>query len=183
MWVQSLTQEDPLEEGMATHSSVPAGGILWTEEPGGPQSMGSQSVGHDRAVEHTHRRSPHMAQIPETLTIPKRGGIWSFQKGTRLLLAIVHTEFGKDAMQPLRLPYILRLILRMHTVEEFLKLPLKCGIVDYVRYRGLCKVLRTDVTEDSPGGSVVKTSPSNARGVSSIPGRGAKIAHAFQPRN
>ena len=47
MWVQSLTQEDPLEEGMATHSSVPAGGILWTEEPGGPQSMGSQSVGHD----------------------------------------------------------------------------------------------------------------------------------------
>ena len=46
-WVRSLTQEDPLEEGMATHSSVPAGRILWTEEPGGPQSMGSQSVGHD----------------------------------------------------------------------------------------------------------------------------------------
>ena len=47
MWVQSLTQEDPLEEGMATHSSVPAGRILWTEEPGRLQSMGSQSVGHD----------------------------------------------------------------------------------------------------------------------------------------
>ena len=47
MWVQSLTQEDPLDEGMVTHSSVPARRILWTEEPGGPQSMGSQSVGHD----------------------------------------------------------------------------------------------------------------------------------------
>ena len=35
MWVQSLDQEDPLEEGMATHSSVLAWRILWTEEPGG----------------------------------------------------------------------------------------------------------------------------------------------------
>ena len=45
-WVQSLGQEDPLEEEMATHSS-----IAWKtpriEEPGGIQSMGSQSVGHD----------------------------------------------------------------------------------------------------------------------------------------
>ena len=35
MWVQSLGQEDPLEEGMATHSSVLAWRISWTEEPGG----------------------------------------------------------------------------------------------------------------------------------------------------
>ena len=40
-------QEDPLEEGMATHSSVLAWRIPWTEEPGGLQSMGSQRVGHD----------------------------------------------------------------------------------------------------------------------------------------
>ena len=45
--VQSLGQEDPLEEGMATHSSILAWKILWTEEPGGLQSMGSQRVEHD----------------------------------------------------------------------------------------------------------------------------------------
>ena len=43
--VQSLGQEDPLEEGMATHSSVLAWRIPWTEGPG-PQSVGSQRVGH-----------------------------------------------------------------------------------------------------------------------------------------
>ena len=46
-WVQSLGQEDPLEEEMATHSSIPAWRIPWTEEPGGLQSMGSQRVGHN----------------------------------------------------------------------------------------------------------------------------------------
>ena len=42
--VQSLDQEDPLEKGMATHSSILAWRIPWTEEPGGLQSMGSQRV-------------------------------------------------------------------------------------------------------------------------------------------
>ena len=46
-FVQSLSREDPLEEGMATHSSILAWRILWTEEPGGLQSMGSQRAGHD----------------------------------------------------------------------------------------------------------------------------------------
>ena len=45
--VQSLGQEDPLEKGMATHSSSLAWRIPWTEEPGGLQSMGSQRVGLD----------------------------------------------------------------------------------------------------------------------------------------
>ena len=45
--VQSLGQEEPLEEGMAAHSSVLAWRGPWTEEPGGLQSMGSQRVGHD----------------------------------------------------------------------------------------------------------------------------------------
>ena len=45
--VQFLGQEDPLEEGMATHSSILAWGIPWIEEPGGPQSMGLQRVRHD----------------------------------------------------------------------------------------------------------------------------------------
>ena len=47
MWVPSLGQEDALEEGMATHSSILAWRIPWTEEPGGLQSVGSQRVGHD----------------------------------------------------------------------------------------------------------------------------------------
>ena len=45
--VQSLGPGDPLEEEMATHSSILAGKIPWTEEPGWLQSMGSQRVGHD----------------------------------------------------------------------------------------------------------------------------------------
>ena len=45
-WVQSLDREDPLEEGMATHSRILAWRIPWTEKPGGLQSMGSQRVGH-----------------------------------------------------------------------------------------------------------------------------------------
>ena len=42
--VQFLGWEDPLEEGMATHSSILAWRISWTEEPGGLQSMGSQRL-------------------------------------------------------------------------------------------------------------------------------------------
>ena len=47
MWVLSLDWEDPLEEGMATHSSVLAWRIPWTEEPGGLQSVESQRIGHE----------------------------------------------------------------------------------------------------------------------------------------
>ena len=46
-WVQSLGGEDPLEKEMATHSSILAWKIPWTEEPGWLLSMGSQRVGHD----------------------------------------------------------------------------------------------------------------------------------------
>ena len=46
-WVQSLGQDEPLEEGTATHSSILAWRIPWTEEPGGLQPMGSQRAGHN----------------------------------------------------------------------------------------------------------------------------------------
>ena len=49
-WVRSLGQEAPLEEGMATHSSILAWRIPWKEEPGGLQSTESQRVGHDWAT-------------------------------------------------------------------------------------------------------------------------------------
>ena len=47
MQAQSLGQKNPLEEKMATYSSILAWKILWTKEPGELQSMGSQKVGHD----------------------------------------------------------------------------------------------------------------------------------------
>ena len=56
MWVPSLGQEDPLEEGMVTHSSILAWRIPWTEECGRLQSMGSQRFGHDLATEQQQRK-------------------------------------------------------------------------------------------------------------------------------
>jgi len=55
--VQSLGLEDPLEEEMATHSSILTWEIQWTEEPGGLQSMGWQRIRHNLATEHTHMHS------------------------------------------------------------------------------------------------------------------------------
>ena len=46
-----MGQEDPLEEGVATHSSILAWRIPWTEEPGGIQAMGLQRVGYNKAIE------------------------------------------------------------------------------------------------------------------------------------
>ena len=57
MQVRSLDQEDLLEEEMATHSSILAWEIPWTEEPGGLQSMGLQRVGHNLAIEHARRNT------------------------------------------------------------------------------------------------------------------------------
>ena len=56
MWVKSLGQEDPLEKETATHSSILAWKIPWTEEPGGLQSIGSQIDTTERmhARAHTH---------------------------------------------------------------------------------------------------------------------------------
>ena len=51
--VQSMGWEDPLEKGMATHSSILAWTIPWTEEPGGLQFMWLQRVGHNEATKRT----------------------------------------------------------------------------------------------------------------------------------
>ena len=53
-WIQSLGQEDPLEKEMATHSSILAWKVPWTEVPGRLQSSGLQRVRHDWATEHTY---------------------------------------------------------------------------------------------------------------------------------
>ena len=57
IWVRSLGQENPLEKEMATHSSILAWKIPWTEGPGGLQSMGSQRVGHSLVTKQQQRVS------------------------------------------------------------------------------------------------------------------------------
>ena len=72
MWetqVRSLSQEDPLEEGMATHCSALAWRIPWKEEPGGLQSLGSQRVRHNRVTKHTHTHTG--IQAPERADEPR----------------------------------------------------------------------------------------------------------------
>ena len=70
-WVRSLSQEGPLEEGLATHSSVLAWRIWWTEEPGRLQSTGLKRVGYDWGdLAHTHnmttlQQTSQRSQAPE----------------------------------------------------------------------------------------------------------------------
>ena len=64
MWARSLGWEDPLEKKMATHSSILAWKIPWTEEPGGLQSVGPRRVCHDEAHTHGYIPIPQHHQIP-----------------------------------------------------------------------------------------------------------------------
>ena len=75
--VRSLGREDPLEKGTATHSSILAWRIPWTEEPGGLQSMGWQRVGHDWVTKHSTCFSVHgilPARILELVDMPSSRG-------------------------------------------------------------------------------------------------------------
>ena len=65
MWVQSLGQEGPLEEEMASHSSTLAWGIPWTEEPGGLYSMGLLRIRHHGSnLSCMHARTHRNEQMP-----------------------------------------------------------------------------------------------------------------------
>ena len=84
--VQFLGGEDPLEKGMATHSSILAWGILWTEEPGGLQSMGSQRIRHDWVTNTETEHRPWQwkcqvltAGIPERLFFKKETKLFPFE--------------------------------------------------------------------------------------------------------
>jgi len=68
-WVQSLGWEDHLEKEMTTLSSIFAQRIPWTEEPGGPQSMGLQRVGHRGATKHNIVKS-NLKKRPCHLFLP-----------------------------------------------------------------------------------------------------------------
>ena len=78
-WVQSLGWEDPLEKEKATHSSIFAWRIPWTEEPGGLLSMGSHRVGHDWATKHKHNEGNQREKAEKkvsTLGKLKRNRSW-----------------------------------------------------------------------------------------------------------
>ena len=83
MRVQSLAWEDPLEQEMATCSSILAWKIPWTEKPGGLQSMGLQRVGHDRACctrayTHTHTIFSYVKKKNEQNSMGASGWFSSF---------------------------------------------------------------------------------------------------------
>ena len=73
--VRSLDWEDPLEKGMAKHFSIPAWRILWTEEPGRLQSMGSQRVRQDRAS-NTHFLWKDYDRVHNQDILPQNTAIW-----------------------------------------------------------------------------------------------------------
>ena len=82
MRVQSLGQEDPLEKGMATHSSVLAWRIPRTEQPGGLQSMGLQRIRHDLATKQQQQCTtlpPNMTQQKESERVGEPSESWSFE--------------------------------------------------------------------------------------------------------
>ena len=97
MRVQSLCQEDPLEGGMTTHSSILAWRISWTEEPGGLQSIGSLRVGHNWS---------DLARTYSWRSCQRRGGPWPWHAmgDPRLLLSPLLTPVLADFLGVLSLP-------------------------------------------------------------------------------
>ena len=71
-WVRNLSWEDPLEEGMATHSSILAWSIPWTEEPGGLESIGLQRVRHDWVASSAQH---HGTIAPTTISVMREKDI------------------------------------------------------------------------------------------------------------
>ena len=76
-WVRSLGQEDPLEKGMATHSSILAWRIQWMEEPGRLQSMGSQRVRHNCAANTLHQKDKGSWKSTHSIAQFMRIRVWS----------------------------------------------------------------------------------------------------------
>ena len=95
-WVWSSGREDPLEKGMATHSSILAWRIPWTEEPVGLQSMGSQRDWHDWAT-NTFRHEGSVVGV-HRLSCPVACGIFPGQESN--LLAGWFSTSGRQGKSP-----------------------------------------------------------------------------------
>ena len=121
MQLASLGREDPLEEETATHSSILAWKIPWTEEPGGLQSMGWQRVRHDWVNEHTQQtlsslvavNNPHSTHLSpsslELISFPSFYAIyssWNTPKTTGLFLKYAEiTSWGEHWVSRLAVSY------------------------------------------------------------------------------
>ena len=90
----SLGQEDPLEKGMATHTSILARRIPWTEEPGRLQSVGSQRAGHNWAMKHDNSKKDRGVKV--ILSLFNTQNRWCFNS-----LTIIRHYFGNHhVMKP-----------------------------------------------------------------------------------
>ena len=106
-WVRSLGREDPLEKEMATHSSILACSIPWTEEPGRLQSMGSQRVGHGWATSlwFSHNNSQSVQSLSHALVVSDSLWPHRLQHGLPvhhqlLEFTQTHVHWVGDAIQP-----------------------------------------------------------------------------------
>ena len=94
-WARSLHQEAPLEKGLATHSSIPAWRIPWTEEPGGLLSIGSQRVGNNWAtnthtiIRETNEEAP---KIPGTTKLHRAREVCSGEISTPREVSLKDTK-------------------------------------------------------------------------------------------
>ena len=134
--VQSLGQEDSLEKGMATHSSILDWRIPWTEEPGRLQSMGLQRVGHDWAINthtHTHIHSvpvadKHMKMWGSTVGQPRHPPEWLQWK------CLITLSVDKDAGQLNAQASLVGMGNRPTTLASYLKV--SCQIKYYYTLSG-----------------------------------------------
>ena len=93
-WVRFLDWEDPLEKEMATHSSILAWRIPWTEEPGGLQSTGLPRVRHDSSVLEKEK----VARVP--------GISVCFGFSTNRLISSIHVLLSSFSLSPLQVIYL-----------------------------------------------------------------------------
>ena len=119
IWVWPLGQENPLEKETATHSSVPAWKIPWTEEPGGLQSMGLQRTEHNWA---TNTHNPHYREC--NLVQPLWKTVWRFLKKLKI-----------------ELPY--PAIALLHKYPEKMKLPIQKNTRTSMFIGGLFAIAKT----------------------------------------
>ena len=105
-WVRSLGLEDSLEKGIATHSSILAWRILWTEEHSRLQSMGSQRVRHDWVTNTCPQNKnplhwwPHSCPHNEDGAMPGAPHTWSDYVLTTTRSAFVNSDFTDEESKP-----------------------------------------------------------------------------------
>ena len=154
--VWSLNQEDPLEEVMATHSSILAWRIPWTEEPGGLQSIGSQGVGHhwsDWAYMNTYYVGLNKVPPPRC-PCPNLWNLWicypMWQRGLCRCDNVKNFD-GKDILDYQSRPNV------------------TTGVFSVWKQRGTSLVVQW-----------LRLCPSTVEGTGSNPGWGTKILHTAQ---